>query len=918
MIALSESGLTPDFTDAELGLVNYNVYRCDRNSNTSSALRGGGVLIAVAKYLPSVLLPSSDDIEQVFVKVGSAATSLIIGCVYLPPRSPAAKYQSFSDSVDRLAEEHQRNLYLFGDFNLPSVSWCREDYCSVVEVDPHALRQEAESAEILSDLCAFHNLYQNNDVVNNRGNLLDLVLANDVKAAVFLADDPLVRVDEYHPPLLVNIMGGINHTNQTGPRFEEYYYDYRSANFAALNDCLGQVNWDLLLNPCSLDDMLNTFYNILYSIIDTTVPKKKVSRGIFPRWFSPQLRQLTFAKKQAHRKFKGSGLYEDYIEFCTLRSECKTLSRTCYQLFVEQSEDSLLDQYNIKNFWNFINSKRKDCGMPSEMFYNDRSCQLGPDLPDLFADYFKTVYSTNPCKVSALLSYNNINICNYYIPISDIYEEICKLDVFKGPGPDGIPACILKSCSFAISRPLYIIFNLSLREGIFPSFWKTGYLTPIYKSGNRADVCNYRPVCNLSAIPKLFESLITKHFVTVLGPAVIDEQFGFQCGKSTELNLLTYVDYLSRVLDGGGEVHSIYTDFSKAFDRVNHAALLGKLEVLGVGGSLLHWVASYLSDRSLIIKINNFRSSEIRIPSGVPQGSHLGPLLFNLFINDIHGCFKFSKFLCFADDLKCFISVSSTDDCKGLQSDLKRLVAWCSDNGMDLNPSKCHSLCLSRNRNKHDFDYHIDGVALSHVTTVKDLGITIDAALSFVPHMNDMVSRALRTLGFVKRCTSDFRNPSAIRLLYISLVRPLLEYCSTVWNPLYACHIHRIEQVQRKFLRYLSFKSGMGHDPDSFHIDYGMLHDMFALVPLKVRRDQKDLKILFKILHSLVDCPFLLRSIDLMVPSRNTRSVTTFHRPFCRTNLGSNSFVPRTIKSANQLSDRLDFFVRYNHFLRLL
>ena len=440
-------------------------------------------------------------------------------------------------------------------------------------------------------------------------------------------------------------------------------------------------------------------------------------------------------------------------------------------------------------------------------------------------------------------------------------------------------------------------------------------MTPIHKSGSKADISNYRPVCILSAIPKLFENLITKYLTSLLGRTIIDEQFGFQRGRSTELNLITYVDYLSSVLDKGGVVHSIYTDFSKAFDRVNHTLLLKKLEAIGVSGAFLDWITGYLSDRSQIVKVNNFRSYEVMVPSGVPQGSHLGPLLFNIFINDIGHCFKHCKFLCFADDLKLYLAVSSVDDCRRLQSDLARLEKWCEANGMDLNASKCHNICFTRSRNPIRFDYVIGDTVLSRTSAAVDLGVTVDSSLSFVPHIDGMVSRALGMLGFVKRSTSDFRSVSAIRLLYCSLVRPLLEYASSVWNPYYACHIHKIEQVQRRFLRYLSFKANI-NPPDDFHYDYDMLQNRFSLETLRLRRNQRDLKQFFKILNSLVDCPSLLNSIGLAVPSRNTRSTITFHQPFYRTNYGFNSFIPRASKLANCSPNDLDFFGSYKSFLR--
>ena len=145
-------------------------------------------------------------------------------------------------------------------------------------------------------------------------------------------------------------------------------------------------------------------------------------------------------------------------------------------------------------------------------------------------------------------------------------------------------------------------------------------MVPIHKSGDSLNVKNYRPICILNPIPKVFEN--TKFLTSCLGAEIVPEQIGFKKKISTEINLLTYHDILANALEGGEEVNSIYTDFSKAFDRVNHGVLIKKLEKLGVGGSLLRWILSYLTGRTQTVHINNFTSSQILVSSGVPQGSY--------------------------------------------------------------------------------------------------------------------------------------------------------------------------------------------------------------------------------------------------------------------------------------------------------
>ena len=201
------------------------------------------------------------------------------------------------------------------------------------------------------------------------------------------------------------------------------------------------------------------------------------------------------------------------------------------------------------------------------------------------------------------------------------------MDIHKGPG---LEVCYLGSwslgSSYVLSRPLHIIFNKSLSLGYFPDYWKLSFLTPIYKNSNRADVSNYRPVCRLSIIPKLFENIITKFLTSKLDFTIMPQQFG----SIAELNLLTYEGYLSAIVDGGGKVHSIYTDVSKAFDRVYHNMLLNKLKIAGMGGTLLQWIGSYLTNRTQMV---NIRRSTFRSASGLTFGTTIVQLIYKWYPN---------------------------------------------------------------------------------------------------------------------------------------------------------------------------------------------------------------------------------------------------------------------------------------------
>lgn len=160
-----------------------------------------------------------------------------------------------------------------------------------------------------------------------------------------------------------------------------------------------------------------------------------------------------------------------------------------------------------------------------------------------FANYFSTVY-VEPVNLNTtiptLLSNNNLNLHEWSISEHEIYEHLNSLDVYSGSGLDGVPPVFLKNCRNVLVKPLYIIFNKSLKMGIFPEIWKNSYTTPLHTSGDKANVCNYRPISKFSAIPKIFESIITKKLSLLMSQQLVNNQQGFRQKKSILTNLILY------------------------------------------------------------------------------------------------------------------------------------------------------------------------------------------------------------------------------------------------------------------------------------------------------------------------------------------------------------------------------------------
>lgn len=333
-------------------------------------------------------------------------------------------------------------------------------------------------------------------------------------------------------------------------------------------------------------------------------------------------------------------------------------------------------------------------------------------------------------------------------------------------------------------------------------------------------------------------------------------------------------------MDSRQQIDAVYTDFSKAFDKVHHPTLFVKLSNFGIHGSLFGLLRSYLLGRTQIVKINNSESKEIQVTSGVPQGSHLGPLLFSIFINDIVDCFKFSQCALYADDLKIKKNISTLNDCVLLNEDLNALNEFCAANRIYLNINKCCSITFTRNLNKIVFSYTLNGELLKRVNVVKDLGIYLDTKLSFDHHIESVVHKSFKNLGFILRTTKDFKREKSVLILYNSMVRSHLEYASLVWDPAYNKYINRIEKVQSKLIKHLNYK----FHPERQCNTYTDNLKLYRIDSLKNRRLVSHIIFLHKIIHNKIDSAFCLNYLSFITRSYETRGQSLFYSRYSNTN----------------------------------
>ena len=771
---ISETKIDDSFPFGQFKIDGYVCYRKDRND------KGGGIILFVREDIPSKLIPfesSITDMEHMFVEINVRKKKWLISCSYNPHTSCIENHLNYlGKRLDGLSNKFE-NFILLGDFNAEITNSSLKNFCECYNLN-----------SLIKKPTCFKN--------PENPSCIDLILTNRKNS--FHNSKPIeIGLSDFHK-LTVTVLKTFFKKQE--PKIIKYR-DYKKFSNQVFRDELYQK---LYCNNVLKTISFETFQKISVDILDRHAPiKEKHIRSNHSDFVTKDIRKAIMTRTRLLNKFRREKTKENKDAYNKQRNYCVSLLRKTKRDFYNSLDVKKVT--DNKQFWKTVKPFFSNKTINNEkitLIEKEEVISADQKIADIFSTFYASVvenldidnenmkltdedipnlvdkFKNHPSILKIKEHYNaNNNFSFSPVTVTDVQKEIDALDSKKAHQEKDIPVKLLKENCDIFADYITKDFNLGILNHKFPNTLKNAEVKPVFKKKSRTEVENYRPVSILPTISKIYERLIHKQLSTFFDPILSKFQCGFRKGHSTEHCLLVMIEKWKQCLDNKGVCAALLTDLSKAFDCLPHNLLLAKLHAYGVDISALRYIKDYLYQRKQKVKINTTSSTWTDIVFGVPQGSILGPLLFNIFICDLFLFFPDINIVGYADDNTPYSLGQKEDEVLNeIKSASEKLFSWFKANYMKVNPDKFH-LLLS---NTKELKINICNESISNSFKEKLLGVTIDNKLRFEEHVEDLCKRASQKVNALSRLAS-YMNFDQRKLILNSFITSHFSYCPLVW-----------------------------------------------------------------------------------------------------------------------------------------
>lgn len=820
IVFVTESWLTDDVADDLLSLNSMDIFRCDRILR-----RGGGVCVWInSSFLPRVQLtsPSPSSIEFITVRISCAAFSIICCGIYIPPGLHKVEHDAIGDYLavefDRLLSRYPDDkLLIAGDFNDFNTDFFADNFNLINRVDA-CTRNDAilDHIWINDDLCDYYPHFAN----------VGPPLGSSDHNCVFLKP--------------VGVSASVVNSRSA------LLWDFRDSNMNEFILRLTTTNFDVIKQESSVDAMCSKFYELLWQCL-TAIPCEVVQFSPQDKqWMTPILKSLINKRWRAFRE-KNWVLYKHY------KAKVKEEILKAKRMWCDRQSKT------ARGLWGVVRSLRGSHVKDPWRHLIQETGGLQELLSQLTSQFCNN-FNEDDVELAPLLEQE----WNFHITVDTVYNHLLKLHCGKATGPDLVPPHLLKTGAQFLCYPLADIFNASILHKTFPVCFKHAHVCPIPKTRDPS-ICDFRPISLLSPLSKVFEKIVLEHIRSDLFACYGPEQHAYRPFGSTTSALIDICDHVTTVLDRKdvSHVNMFCLDLSKAFDKLSHHRLINYLSSNGMNHGFLRWLCSYLFSRSMCVKIHDSFGPRVTIPSGVPQGSVLGPFLFAAFMGSIDFCHLNVKCIKYADDITLIEPLTSN---MTSSVSIDECISIFDQVGLSVNQNKCNQLHICR---RPQCNAMLANCGFSKTDSVKILGVVFNNRFSFDMHVSNVLKTASRRLHII-RCMKSCVPPKDLVTIYHALITSILCYASPAFGLLPATLLTRLERFQRRAHRLICGQSACQCS------GFPSLNDRFA-------DSATDL-----LLRAEANCSHPLhRRIPARLPSTNQ-----FRNPVCLTNRRLNSFFP--------------------------
>ena len=674
---------------------------------------------------------------------------IIVGNIYRPPNISRESFNVFMEEFnDTLVEfyANNQNTYLCGDYNIDLLKInsmpTNEAYFDNI-LSSGYLPTITLPTRLSTNSSLIDNVFTTNLSTDLFSCILDIHIS-DHQPVILFSDDDLPKVNVKYITIKTN-------TDEARKLFKETFINKRVFEHLDTDIHIADPNQ----NYNVLENALTESYSACFPERVVRFNKKKHKKT---PWITAGILKSINHRNKLYKNFKQTQIDAiNYVakkaNFNQYRNRLNKTITLAKRMYYKHIFDQF--KYDMKKTWAILSDilNRKAINpLPDMMTIQGHECSDKKVIAEQFNIFFATMGMQNVHRDNVhdrhsfrnyLTHQTETNFSFHMIDNNATVRMIKSMKMSQSKGHDGISSELIKLINTDISSSITVIINQSLTSGIFPDKLKIAKVTPIFKKGNKKLICNYRPISVLPVISKVFETVLqeqlTEYFTT--NNLFAPQQYGFRKNSSTELAALELIDRLLNQMNNHKIPTNFYIDLSKAFDSLQHDILLEKLAHYGLTNKAIALLKSYLSNRKQYVQLSDVRSSVRPISVGVPQGSILGPLLFNIFINDIVKSSTKFNFILYADDT----TLNSTLDSFGqdaveiqntIVSELQNIFKWLDVNRLCLNVTKSKFMLFHMPQKEiPQLSFNINGMVIEHVKEFNFLGLILDSNLNWKAHL---------------------------------------------------------------------------------------------------------------------------------------------------------------------------------------